>query len=155
MSSGSAQKPGRSASDGDCETDSIAHRNDHLGRVRGKIDRGLRPSDEAAQSGACCGRAAQRRSRKRGFSKTSLTAALAAAGIGYRHETELGNPPENRDAFRLEPESIQAGRGVCCGARGQIEFARPTRAVYLCECAHNQPIRSRCVAIRSGVDHYR
>lgn len=39
-------------------------------------------------------------SRKPGFSKKRLAAALADAGIDYIHEKELGNPPENRDSFR-------------------------------------------------------
>jgi uncharacterized protein (DUF488 family) len=39
-------------------------------------------------------------SRKRGFSKRALAASLAAADIGYRHEPSLGNPVDNRDAFR-------------------------------------------------------
>lgn len=39
-------------------------------------------------------------SRKPGWSKKSLEAALSAAGIEYRHEPALGNPPENRDSFR-------------------------------------------------------
>lgn len=39
-------------------------------------------------------------SRKPGFSKTALTAALADAAIGYRHERDLGNPKDNRDGFR-------------------------------------------------------
>lgn len=44
-------------------------------------------------------------SRRRGFSKTALRTALAAAGIEYRHLRELGNPRENRPLFsgpRLE-----------------------------------------------------
>ena len=45
-------------------------------------------------------------SRKKGFSKAPLTKALAAEGIGYRHETELGNPlrigmPSGRAGPRL------------------------------------------------------
>lgn len=39
-------------------------------------------------------------SRKPGFSKKRLAAALAEAGIDYIHEKELGNPQENRDSFR-------------------------------------------------------
>lgn len=39
-------------------------------------------------------------SRKPGWSKRSLQAALEAAGIEYRHERVLGNPPDNRDSFR-------------------------------------------------------
>ncbi len=39
-------------------------------------------------------------SRKPGFSRRRLSEALAEAGIDYRHEKELGNPPDNRDSFR-------------------------------------------------------
>lgn len=47
-------------------------------------------------------------SRRPGFSKRGLTTALSAAGIGYLHERDLGNPPENRDAFRNGP--VEEGR---------------------------------------------
>ncbi len=39
-------------------------------------------------------------SRKAGFSKKSLSARLATAGIEYRHDAALGNPVDNRDSFR-------------------------------------------------------
>lgn len=39
-------------------------------------------------------------SRKPGFSKSKLRDALAAAGIDYAHEPTLGNPKDNRDAYR-------------------------------------------------------
>lgn len=39
-------------------------------------------------------------SRKKGFSKRSLTDALNAANIDYLHEPDLGNPRDNRTAFR-------------------------------------------------------
>lgn len=39
-------------------------------------------------------------SRRRGFSKTALGERLASAGIRYEHERALGNPKDNRDAFR-------------------------------------------------------
>jgi uncharacterized protein (DUF488 family) len=39
-------------------------------------------------------------SRRPGFSRKRLEAALNAAGIDYVHEKALGNPPENRDSFR-------------------------------------------------------
>lgn len=39
-------------------------------------------------------------SRKPGFSRRRLAEALAAAGIAYVHEKELGNPPDNRASFR-------------------------------------------------------
>lgn len=40
-------------------------------------------------------------SRKKGFSKSSLSLALQDAGIEYRHERELGNPKDNREPFAL------------------------------------------------------
>ncbi len=39
-------------------------------------------------------------SRRRGFSKSSLAAALAEAGIRYEHVRALGTPPETRRARR-------------------------------------------------------
>jgi uncharacterized protein (DUF488 family) len=39
-------------------------------------------------------------SRRAGFSKTPLAAALAEAGIGYEHVRALGNPKAIRDRFR-------------------------------------------------------
>jgi uncharacterized protein (DUF488 family) len=41
-------------------------------------------------------------SRKPGWSKRSLVSELASAGIEYRHEATLGNPPENRALFHKE-----------------------------------------------------
>ena len=39
-------------------------------------------------------------SRRRGFAKTALTAALASAGIEYVHMRALGNPKPGRDLYR-------------------------------------------------------
>lgn len=39
-------------------------------------------------------------SRKRGMSKSALSAELEAAGIRYVHHRGLGNPKDNRDAYR-------------------------------------------------------
>ena len=39
-------------------------------------------------------------SRRAGFSKTSLKAAVEAAGLGYTHFKHLGTPKEGRDAAR-------------------------------------------------------
>ena len=44
-------------------------------------------------------------SRKPGLSKNSLMAGLAAAGIKYEHLPALGNPRENREAFRAGESS--------------------------------------------------
>ncbi|MFL0713583.1 MAG: DUF488 family protein [Microcella pacifica] len=40
-------------------------------------------------------------SRKPGFSKNGLRAALAQAGVDYLHFPVLGNPRDNRDGFAL------------------------------------------------------
>ena len=39
-------------------------------------------------------------SRRRGFSKTALSAALSSAGIAYQHERALGAPREVRHRLR-------------------------------------------------------
>ena len=52
-------------------------------------------------------------SRKPGLSKTKLSEALAAVGIGYVHHRALGNPRDNRAGFRAgEPESRARYRDV-------------------------------------------
>jgi uncharacterized protein (DUF488 family) len=60
-------------------------------------------------------------SRKPGFSKRALAGALEAAGIGYRHERALGNPVENRDAFRRgDPAAWDVLRAVCEGPAVEV-----------------------------------
>jgi uncharacterized protein (DUF488 family) len=49
-------------------------------------------------------------SRKPGFSRRRLTAALETAGIEYIHEKELGNPPDNRDSFRTGDGEVGRSR---------------------------------------------
>jgi uncharacterized protein (DUF488 family) len=52
-------------------------------------------------------------SRKPGMSKRRLAAALGEAGIGYVHLPALGNPRDNRDAFRSgDPSSRQRFRSL-------------------------------------------
>lgn len=51
-------------------------------------------------------------SRKPGFSKTALTAALSAAGIAYKHRPELGNPKPNRAGFSGEADALADARRV-------------------------------------------
>jgi uncharacterized protein (DUF488 family) len=48
-------------------------------------------------------------SRKKGFSKTALSSALAEAGIRYEHLPVLGNPKDNRDGF-WSPGTKEAAR---------------------------------------------
>lgn len=78
-------------------------------------------------------------SRRPGFSKSALDRALAEAGIEYVHEPDLGNPPENRAAFRSG--DAVAGRAVLLerlnnGARPAVrrlaDMARRGRVAVLC-----------------------
>jgi uncharacterized protein (DUF488 family) len=58
-------------------------------------------------------------SRKPGMSKRRLTSALDAVGIRYVHMRALGNPKENRAAFRAgDPRSRDDFREVLKDARG-------------------------------------
>lgn len=88
-------------------------------------------------------------SRKRGFSKTALTDALAEAGIDYRHERELGNPKENRDPFRQGLKSARDSylrhlrNGASDAFENLVQLARTTRIALLCyERDHSQCHRS-------------
>lgn len=55
-------------------------------------------------------------SRRRGFSKTALSAALEEAGISYEHERALGNPKAYRDLYK-------AG-DLAAGKRGYTRHVR-------------------------------
>jgi uncharacterized protein (DUF488 family) len=78
-------------------------------------------------------------SRKKGFSRKALTAELHASGIEYRHESALGNPPENRDSFRRGDaelgrkcmrERLENGSGPAL--RQLVADARGARIAVLC-----------------------
>lgn len=78
-------------------------------------------------------------SRKKGFSKKALGAALEDVGIEYLHVPELGNPKENRDPFRNGQAAT--GRRVFLahlnnGSREAydevVELARAKRIALLC-----------------------
>lgn len=49
-------------------------------------------------------------SRKRGFSKTALRAALAEAGIEYDHRRELGNLKTNRAGFAGDETELKQAK---------------------------------------------
>lgn len=79
-------------------------------------------------------------SRRPGFSKSSLAANLAEAGIGYRHFKALGTPPEGRAAARANDhaklERIYGGQlelpeAIAAGAQ-LSELAREKRTALLC-----------------------
>lgn len=78
-------------------------------------------------------------SRKPGFSRRRLSEALEEAGIEYIHEKELGNPPDNRDSFRVGDG--EAGRSrmrsILDNGAGEaldrvVELASTQRIAVLC-----------------------
>ena len=78
-------------------------------------------------------------SRRPGFSKVSLAKTLAAASIEYVHERDLGNPPDNRAAFRKGP--LEDGRqrmrlrlenGSGEALQRLVKRARQERVAVLC-----------------------
>lgn len=79
-------------------------------------------------------------SRKPGFSKTRLTAALADAGIGYRHARALGNPKDNRESLRsADPQpGLRAFRALLSNDDAGLELGhlaellRTERVAVLC-----------------------
>ncbi|HPG14405.1 MAG TPA: DUF488 domain-containing protein [Microthrixaceae bacterium] len=98
-------------------------------------------------------------SRKRGFSKTALSTALTDAGIDYRHEPELGNPKDNRDAFRRGSTAARSrylrhlSNGANTTYEATIDAARTSRVALLCfERDHTQCHRS-CITERAQDEH--
>lgn len=77
-------------------------------------------------------------SRKPGLSKSALAEALESAGIEYRHERQLGNPKDNRDAFRRGLKSARRRysqhlqNGASTVYREVISLAYTTRPALLC-----------------------
>jgi uncharacterized protein (DUF488 family) len=94
------------------------------------------------------------RSRKPGFSKRQLAAALDQAGIGYMHLQDLGTPKPGRDAVRAgHPErmevifrdhmSADSAQAELARARG---LARETAACLLCFERDHRMCHRRLVA---------
>ena len=57
-------------------------------------------------------------SRRKGFSKSALSAALADAGIGYAHERALGSPRELRHRLREDGDLARFLCREACGGLG-------------------------------------
>jgi uncharacterized protein (DUF488 family) len=93
-------------------------------------------------------------SRKPGFSKRQLAAALDAAGIGYVHLQGLGTPKPGRDAVRAgHPERMEViFREHMASDRAQAELAqakglvRERRACLLCFERDHKTCHRRLVA---------
>ncbi len=98
-------------------------------------------------------------SRKKGFSKKALAAALSDAGIEYRHERDLGNPKENRDPFRRGLASARQRyrhhlqNDAHSVFERLVDLARTSRIALLCyERDHDQCHRS-CILDAAQTDH--
>lgn len=88
-------------------------------------------------------------SRKRGLSKRRLAETAAEAGISYRHEPDLGNPQDNREAFRLGTSEARSRylrhlrNGALSTYQEVIQLAQRSRVALLCyEREHSQCHRS-------------
>lgn len=95
-------------------------------------------------------------SRRAGFSKTVLSASLAAAGIDYVHLRDLGTPKPGREAARkgriAEMQEIYEGHLAEPAAQLQLaqatELARERPAALLCYEADACGCHRRIVADR-------
>ena len=109
-------------------------------------------------------------SRQRGFSKGTLSRALAEAEIAYRHLPELGNPKDNRPAFaRREPHAlaryasiIDANEPLLAGLAAQYRSATTAwmcfetdeagcHRRFVLERLHKLMAAPRCVALQHAV----
>jgi uncharacterized protein (DUF488 family) len=87
-------------------------------------------------------------SRRPGFSKGPLTAALAAAHIAYAHERDLGNPPDNREAFRKGP--LEVGRSRM---RKQLQNGAGEALQRLVKLAMTERVAVLCVEVEDARCH--
>jgi uncharacterized protein (DUF488 family) len=101
--------------------------------------------------------------RKPGLSKHRLAARLREAGIDYVHLPQLGNPRDNRDAFRRhDAQALERYRAVLETSEGraaleQLAELAPSRRVALmcfeqgaCEC-HRRMVAEALAAMRPGL----
>ena len=78
-------------------------------------------------------------SRRRGYSKTPLSQALAERGIGYRHLRTLGTPPPVRKAYKLDHDfrALEAAYTLHLATQGEAledlgALAARERVALLC-----------------------
>ena len=94
-------------------------------------------------------------SRKKGLSKKALSAALAEAGIEYRHEPELGNPKDNRDPFRKGLKSARTryeahlSNGAEATFDSTIALARQSRIALMCFERDHSTCHRSCILERA------
>jgi uncharacterized protein (DUF488 family) len=90
-------------------------------------------------------------SRKPGFAKTRLHAALRAADIGYLHLPQLGNPASNRPGFAQPGPARIAAQ---CHYRTRLAEPGPAAAVdELLQAAGSNPTALLCVEADPAACH--
>ncbi len=88
-------------------------------------------------------------SRRPGFSRRALSAALAMAGISYVHEPLLGNPAANREAYRGGDPAARRNM------RERLENGGLRAVEKLVEEARHRPVAVLCVERESDRCHRR
>lgn len=78
-------------------------------------------------------------SRKRGFSKRGLTAALQEVGIGYMHAREMGCPKPVRDRYKRDGDWEAYTRGFLAHLKNQqgaltqlVQVAKESTSCLIC-----------------------
>lgn len=90
-------------------------------------------------------------SRKKGFSKRALGEALGEAGISYVHEPSLGNPKDNREAFRAgEPAAwarylAHLNNGSRAAFEATIELSTQRSVALMCFERDHDTCHRSCV----------
>jgi uncharacterized protein (DUF488 family) len=95
-------------------------------------------------------------SRKRGFSKSALSAHLEEAGIGYRHFRDLGTPAAGRQAARAGDAAgmrrvfcEQLATGAAQAALDELaRFAASRPTCLMCYCRDPAVCHRRVIAER-------
>lgn len=87
-------------------------------------------------------------SRRQGYSKTALTAALREQGIEYRHLRSLGTPPAIRKAYKLDHDfaALKAGYTLHLATQGDALHE-------LADLAAQHPTALLCYEHESGECH--
>ena len=84
-------------------------------------------------------------SRKPGLSKKPLSRALAAAGIGYRHERALGNQRDNRDPFDRQRYGDYLAENGSAVLAEIMELAKSVRVALLCYEHQHRDCHRSCI----------
>ena len=87
-------------------------------------------------------------SRRRGYSKTALSAALRESGIDYRHLRALGTPPAIRKPYKLDHDFAALRAGYALHLATQAEALDELAAL-----AARQPAALLCYEHQPGECH--